>query len=186
MARKNIQKLIEELRSWLPNYDSGPDSFPHTLYRILASLPGGDELEDMGYEPMPGIGWKEADLLGQVLTAIQDKSDVEDLVAGLIHEEGEEVGEVRSPTQSAYRGGRHGARFRIDLDEHCALTEQALGRPMTADERIICKRAWEEGRSPEFAANTIRRAMHETPMRPLRERPYPSRPTRALPPRRRS
>ena len=51
MARKNIQKLIEELRSWLPTYDSGPDSFPHTLYRILASLPGGDELEDMGYEP---------------------------------------------------------------------------------------------------------------------------------------
>jgi hypothetical protein len=95
MARKNIQKLIEELRSWLPNYDSGPDSFPHTLYRILASLPGGDELEDMGYEPMPGIGWKEADLLGQVLTAIQDKGDVEDLVAGLIREEEEEVGEKR-------------------------------------------------------------------------------------------
>ena len=96
MARKKITDLIEELRSWLPNYDHGPDSFPHTLFRILVSLPGGDELEDMGYEPMPGIGWKEADLLGQVLEAIQDKSDVEDLVAGLTREEEEgEVGEAR-------------------------------------------------------------------------------------------
>ena len=100
MPRKKITDLIEELRSWLPNYDHGPDSFPHTLFRILASLPGGDELEDMGYEPMPGIGWKEADLLGQVLEAIQDKSDVEDLVAGLIHEE-EEV-EERSSKRSAH------------------------------------------------------------------------------------
>jgi hypothetical protein len=89
-ARKPIADLIKELRSWLPNYDRGPDSFPTTLYRILASLPGGDELEDMGYEPMGGIGWNEADQLGRVLVAIQDKRDVEDLVAGLIHEEDEE------------------------------------------------------------------------------------------------
>ena len=104
---------------------------------------------------------------------------------------------MHAPTQSAYRGGRHGARFRVDLDEHCALTEQALGRPLSGSERIICKRAWEEGRSPEFAANTIRRAMvrevpYGRPMPPsLREHPYPpsprrpaARPTRPLPRRR--
>lgn len=93
--RKPIAELIEELRSWLPNYDHGPDSFPNTFYRIIASLPGGEELEDIGYEPMPGIGWHEADLLGRVLEAIENKRDVEDLVAGLIREEGEEVEEVR-------------------------------------------------------------------------------------------
>ena len=54
--RKPIADLIEELKSWLPNYDQGADSYPHTLFRILASLPGGEELEDIGYEPMPGIG----------------------------------------------------------------------------------------------------------------------------------
>ena len=51
--RKPIAELIEELRSWLQNYDHGPDSFPNTFYRIIASLPGGDELEDMGYEALP-------------------------------------------------------------------------------------------------------------------------------------
>ena len=94
-TRKPIADLIEELRSWLPNYDHGPDSFPNTFYRIIASLPGGDELEDMGYEALPGVGWHEADLLGRVLVEIQGKHDVEDLVAGLVNEEEEEVEEVR-------------------------------------------------------------------------------------------
>ena len=98
MARKKIQDMIEELRSWLPNYDH--KDYPTTLFRLLASLPGGEELEDMGYEPMPGISWHEADQLGRVLEAIQDKGDVEDLVAGLIHEE-EEV-EERSSKRSAH------------------------------------------------------------------------------------
>ena len=94
--RKPIAELIEELRSWLPNYDHGPNDFPTTLYRILAALPGGEELEDIGYEPIGDLGWHEADQLGRVLVAIQDKHDVEDLVAGLVHEEEEEVEEARS------------------------------------------------------------------------------------------
>lgn len=104
-ARKKIQDLIAELRSWLPNYDHGPDSFPTTFYRILASLPGGDELEDMGYEPMGGIGWHEADLLGRVLEGIQDKRDVEDLVKGLMSEEEENVGEMREAPRKGTRKG---------------------------------------------------------------------------------
>ena len=109
MPRKQIVDLIAELRSWLPNYDHGPDSFPTTFYRVLASLPGGEELEDMGYEPMGGIGWHEADLLGRVLEAIQGKDDVEDLVQGLIREEGEEAEEMREAPRStgwtvSYRG----------------------------------------------------------------------------------
>lgn len=107
MPRKKIVDMIEELRSWLPNYDH--KDYPTTLFRILASLPGGEELEDMGYEPMPGISWHEADQLGRVLEAIQDKSDVEDLVAGLVREEEEEVGEARRPQMRA-RGGPPGVR----------------------------------------------------------------------------
>lgn len=108
MARKKIQDMIKELRSWLPNYDH--KDYPTTLFRLLASLPGGEELEDMGYEPMPGISWHEADQLGRVLEAIQDKEDVEDLVAGLIHEE-EEV-EERGIVRDNFRDPK-GKKFRL-------------------------------------------------------------------------
>lgn len=88
--RKEIQELIEELKSWLPNYDHGPEEYPTLLWRILASAPGGDQAEDMGYEPF-NISWQEISQLGQVLETIQDKRDVEDLVAGLLEdEEGDE------------------------------------------------------------------------------------------------
>ena len=94
--RKPIADLIEELRSWLPNYDHGPNDFPTVFYRILADAPGAEELEDMGYEPIGNMGWHELDLLGRVLEAIQDKNDVEDLVQGLIRDEEGEVEEARS------------------------------------------------------------------------------------------
>lgn len=87
--RKPIAYLIEELRSWLPNYDHGEKEYPTVLYRILASAPGGEELEDVGYEPF-NLGWHEIDQLGRVLVAIQDKRDVEDIVQALLHEGDEE------------------------------------------------------------------------------------------------
>ena len=93
--RKPIADLIEELRSWLPNYDHGPNDFPTVFYRILANAPGAEELEDIGYEPIGNMGWHELDLLGRVLGAIQDKRDVEDLVQGLIRDEEGEVEEAR-------------------------------------------------------------------------------------------
>ena len=92
--RKPIADLIEELQSWLPNYDHGPEDYPTLLWRILASAPGGDRAEDMGYEPFQ-LGWQEIDQLGRVLVAIEDKRDVEDLIEGLLGEEGEEVEERR-------------------------------------------------------------------------------------------
>lgn len=100
-ARKPIAELIGELKSWLPNYDHGPNDYPTLLWRILASAPGGDEAEDMGYEPFQ-LGWQEISQLGDVLAAIQDKQDVEDLIAGLVaDEEGEEVDEVRGSRRRA-------------------------------------------------------------------------------------
>jgi hypothetical protein len=56
---------------------------------VLASLPGGDELEDVGFEAF-NLGWHEADQLGRVLNAIETKRDVEDLVEGLLDEDGDE------------------------------------------------------------------------------------------------
>jgi hypothetical protein len=103
--------MIAELQSWLPNYNHGPNDYPTLLWRILASLPGGDEVEDMGYEPF-NLGWHEADQLGRVLEAIQDKRDVEDLVRGLLSEEEENVEEpprrreVRPRPPPSYPAGR--------------------------------------------------------------------------------
>ncbi len=94
MPRKQIVDMIEELQSWLPNYDHGPKDYPILLFRILASLPGGDELEDMGYETF-NLGWHEMEQLARTLDAIQDKTDVEDLVQGLTHEEEEDLDEAR-------------------------------------------------------------------------------------------
>lgn len=86
MPRKPIRDIVAELQSWLPNYDRGEDQYPTLLLRILASLPGGDRLEDLSYEPF-NLGWHEADQLARVLDTIEDKRDVEDLVDGLLDEE---------------------------------------------------------------------------------------------------
>jgi hypothetical protein len=85
-VRKQIRDIIAELRSWLPNYNRGELEYPTLLFRVLASLPGGDELEDIGYEPFV-LGWHEADQLARVLDAIQDKRDIQDLVDGLLGED---------------------------------------------------------------------------------------------------
>lgn len=116
--RKQIEDMIEELRSWLPNYDHGPKDYPILLFRILASMPGGDELEGMGYETF-NLGWHEMDQLARTLDAIQDKYDVEDLVHGLVYEEEEDVGEAR---------GR-GAREARPAQVHSALRGRTRKTP---------------------------------------------------------
>lgn len=121
--RQQIEDIVEELRSWLPNYDSqSPNDYPILLFRILASLPGGDELEDMGYETF-NVGWHEADQLGRVLEAIQDKTDVEDLVHGLVYEEEEDVGEARR------RGPAPRTRQRRPSTTERPATREAPRRP---------------------------------------------------------
>ena len=105
MPRTEIEELIEELRSWLPNYDHKANDYPTVLWRILASAPGGEQAEDMGYEPF-NLGWHEIDQPGRVLVAIQDKRDVEDLINGLIGDEEEEVDESRRRARPAPRHHR--------------------------------------------------------------------------------
>jgi hypothetical protein len=73
-------------RSWLPNYNRGQDEYPTLLLRVLASLPGGDRLEDLGYETF-NVGWHEVTQLARVIDAVESKRDVEDLVDGLLDED---------------------------------------------------------------------------------------------------
>ena len=44
--------------------------------RILASLPGGEYVEDVGFEPIVDLGWRELKLLARWLSAIEDAGDV--------------------------------------------------------------------------------------------------------------
>jgi len=104
--RPPIKKIINELKSWLPNYDHGPTDYPTILLRLIAALPGGDALEDAGYEPLGNIGWHEADQLGRVLTAIQDKQDVEDIARELLSDNEEELEEGRGAEVSIMEASR--------------------------------------------------------------------------------
>jgi hypothetical protein len=88
-VRKQVKEILAELRSWLPNYDRGALEYPTLLFRVLASLPGGDELEDLGFEPF-NLGWHEAEQLGRVLDAIESKRDVQELIDGLLDEDSDE------------------------------------------------------------------------------------------------
>jgi hypothetical protein len=58
--------------------------------RMLASLPGGEEFEDVGYEPYPTMGWKEFEFISNVFSAVDDKWDVEQAAEILLHEDDEE------------------------------------------------------------------------------------------------
>jgi hypothetical protein len=86
MARKQIVDITAELRSWLPNYDSGPDEYPTLLLRLLASLQGGERLEEIGYERF-NVGWHEINQIVRVLEAVQDRQDIEELVDGILDDD---------------------------------------------------------------------------------------------------
>jgi hypothetical protein len=101
--RKKIADIIAELQSWLPNYDRGEKEYPQLLFRILASLPGGDAMEDVGYETF-NLGWQEANQLADVLTAIEDKQDVEDICAALLHDDEDEEQPEDNPRRRARAG----------------------------------------------------------------------------------
>jgi hypothetical protein len=91
-ARPALRDAVRELRNWLPEYTGSRElrGYPELIGRILASVPGGDRAEDMGFEPFPFISWKELDMLGNLIHAIQDSGDVEYAVYQLFESEDEE------------------------------------------------------------------------------------------------
>jgi hypothetical protein len=97
---KKIRDMIAELQSWLPNYDRGEKEYPQLLFRVLASLPGGDEMADVGYEGW-NLGWQEMNQLADVLTAIESKTDVEDICSALLNEGREDEEPEENPRRRA-------------------------------------------------------------------------------------
>ncbi len=71
-VRPEVAEAVRALEAWLP---SETGEFRRLVASLLAALPGGEPLEEMGVEPAP-VGWKEVELLGDLLHAIQDSGDV--------------------------------------------------------------------------------------------------------------
>jgi hypothetical protein len=57
--------------------------FQQLVLDILASLPGGDMAEDMGGKES-GLGWFELNMLGELINAIENESDVEEMCEALM------------------------------------------------------------------------------------------------------
>ena len=82
-----IKKLAEYLDVWLSSETIG---FNELFFRLLASLPGGERLEELGYQPFgSGLGWLEVGLIQRTLETVQDAEDVRELIDALL-EAGEE------------------------------------------------------------------------------------------------
>ena len=80
--RKALKDKAEDIRSWMENYDkSTAGALFKAMASFLASVPGGEEFEDVGYKPIPGMGWKEYELITDLLHCVDSKRDVEDLAA---------------------------------------------------------------------------------------------------------
>jgi hypothetical protein len=84
--REDVLDQLEIFDWW----DSETREFGEFVLKLLASLPGGEEAEDVGYEGYNFMGWKEFDLIGKMMEAIQGKMDVEYIVHKLLGGDGEE------------------------------------------------------------------------------------------------
>jgi hypothetical protein len=81
---KKVRDAVDSLLSWMQNTDRAHNE---GVLRLIASFPGGDELEDAGYEPsVPNMGWREFQEIQEVMDVIEGRSDVEYLVERILHE----------------------------------------------------------------------------------------------------
>ena len=81
---KKVRDAVESLLDWMSNTDRKHNE---GVLRLIASFPGAEELEDMGYEPsIPLMGWREFQEIQGVMDAIDGKDDVEYLVWQIMRE----------------------------------------------------------------------------------------------------
>ncbi len=74
MKTKELKDSLRELLAW---WSSEPQQFRNLVISILAALPGGESLEDdVVCDPAVPMGWKEADMLAKLLSAIRSEEDV--------------------------------------------------------------------------------------------------------------
>lgn len=77
MRRVSVREVTNDLLAW---WDSETPDFQDLVLRVLASLPGGESLEDV--EPM-AVSWTELTLLANLFSALTDEDDVRYVVSKL-------------------------------------------------------------------------------------------------------
>jgi len=82
-AVKKAQKTIA-YESY--NYNPGEDNPFYIVGRILAGLPGGEALEDAGIKPAQ-VGWRELQLIADILTSVENADDVKQVADAILHPE---------------------------------------------------------------------------------------------------
>jgi hypothetical protein len=91
MSKKKVEEAVGEFLNWLPNYDIAQrDELVHIVGRMLASLPGGDEFEDYGFEPYSAVNWVEFKMIHDIYMAVEDKWDVEQAAEMFFHDDEDE------------------------------------------------------------------------------------------------
>jgi len=83
-----LQEAVEDLCAW---WLSESQEFRQLVLSILAALPGSDDLEsfiEAGILPKIIMGWKELELLSNLLSTIEDQADVAYAIRKLSEEEG--------------------------------------------------------------------------------------------------
>lgn len=102
--KDRARDIAEEIRAWFDN--TGDNGFSQLVFRLLASLRGGDQLEDMGYEPFDGIGYVEADMIGRMLIEASTSSfSTEEIVQILTRDDSDtEVNEQRTAMPKRHLG----------------------------------------------------------------------------------
>jgi len=72
-------------------WDSETREFEEFVLRLLATLPGGEDAEDMGYEPFGNfMGWQEMKMITEMLDKIEYKDDVAQLIRDITQGDAEE------------------------------------------------------------------------------------------------
>jgi len=88
---KELDKALSELMSW---WQSETQEFRDLVVSLLCELPGADDeyrLSELFVTTDYHCGWKEIDMLGRLLMAINNKEDVEKVSERILEiEEGNE------------------------------------------------------------------------------------------------
>ncbi len=79
------ERILDEIALELYNWNGLPE-WMELFLRVLASLPGGERAEELGFAPLT-IGWREVALLGRWLSAVESAEDVQYIIAELFPEE---------------------------------------------------------------------------------------------------
>lgn len=82
MSKIKANRAAREIAAWLPNMsDEGRAAMMDTIGRGLASLRGGEEAEQAGYDAFPHLDFQEIGMIGDLFAALETPDAVRSATA---------------------------------------------------------------------------------------------------------